>query len=782
MAKSSAGKPASPTVDSTATVVAVYIALITLTLAVFWPVHSFEFVAFDDVDYIVENAQVQAGLTGTGIRWAFTAFHSSNYHPLTWLAHMVDCALFGLNAGGHHLSNLLMHILASCLLLRVLHLATRQLWPSLLVATLFAIHPLHVESVAWVSERKDTLSTVLWMLTLWLYVRYARKPGTLRYLAVAGCLLLGLLAKQMLVTVPCVLLLMDIWPLKRVSLSQGRSALPEFRRLAIEKLPLLGLAIVFCALVVIAQGEAVASTDVIPLSHRFTNAIVAYVGYLWHTIAPIGLIYYYPHPLASLSMLKIIGAAGLLIAVSYGAVRCGVRKPYLVVGWLWYVGTLVPVIGIVQVGAQAMADRYTYVPLIGVFIALAWGLRDCVESRPKLRGAVGAISAVAVAVLALLAHRQVGTWRNTNTLAAHALQYSPTNHMVHEMLGRHLFLRGEGEKAIGHLVESIKHAPDWAKSRAALGAAYLKDNRLEEALPHLERAVALNQNLPEAQYNLGLALKRSGRLEAAESALARAVELEPAHAEATLELAGLTAASGNQAEASRLYDRALALKPGWVNVYVNQGQAFAKAGKLSEAMPLFAKALELQPDLIPARQNLARALRESGKLERALNEYRIILKQAPDHAVALRGIASCLTDLGRPDEALDHLAQAEISIAVPIYRAIVAESLQAKAYAAALPALRQLTVADSANPRVHREYAFCLTQMGDLPGASEAFRAALALAPDANTYTNLGNIWARQKEWAKAVDCFERALKIDPSHQAAAGSLKRVQEIEGAHR
>lgn len=408
---------------------AVYALLAAVTLAVYAQVHDFEFVNVDDPIYVTDNPQVQAPLSATGVAWAFTNAHSGNWQPLTWLSHMLDYQVFGLRAGGHHLVNVLFHVLNALLLFEVLRRMTRDdassdgLWRSAAVAALFALHPLHVESVAWVAERKDVLSTLFWLLTMAAYLGYVRRPSYGRYAWVLAAFALGLMAKSMLVTLPCALLLLDYWPLRRARRAS---------RLVAEKAPLFALSAAFSAVAVMAQhrGESLMSLEAYPLRWRAANAVVTYVHYLRETVWPTGLAAYYPHPKSALPLWHVAAAGVAILALTVLAVHWRKRRPYLLVGWLWYVGTLVPVIGLVQIGTQGMADRYTYVPSIGVFIALVWGLAE-LAGRLRIPG-----KATAAALCAVLA-------ANPNLALAH-------NNLAY-LLAR----EGEAEGAVAHYEQAI---------------------------------------------------------------------------------------------------------------------------------------------------------------------------------------------------------------------------------------------------------------------------------------------------------------------------------------
>ncbi|MBW1896674.1 MAG: glycosyltransferase family 39 protein, partial [Deltaproteobacteria bacterium] len=451
--------------------VAVLIGLTLLTFLVFWQVTSHEFVIFDDEVYVTQNDEVQKGLSWDGVAWAFTTTHANFWHPLTWLSHMLDCRLFGLNPAGHHLTSLLLHIANTLLLFLVFHRMTGALWPSAFVAALFACHPLHVESVAWVSERKDVLSTLFWMLTLGAYVRYVEHPRGRAYLLAVVFFSLGLMAKPMLVTLPFVLLLLDYWPLDRLDFGQqshrpgdqaGHPGYPKssFFHLLLEKVPFLVLSAVSCIVAYTAQahGGAIKSSGVFSIDVRIANALISYVSYLEKTFWPHHLAVFYPHP-GTWPVWQIAGAGLLLVSIS-ALVLLGMRKkPYLTLGWFWYLGTLVPVIGLVQVGIHAMADRYTYVPLIGVFIMIAWGLQDIAKRWRPQRVVLGLSAAAVICAFTISSARQLNHWQNSSTLFQHALNVTEDNYGAHNNLGLALAQRGKLDEAIDHYLRALEIKP-----------------------------------------------------------------------------------------------------------------------------------------------------------------------------------------------------------------------------------------------------------------------------------------------------------------------------------
>lgn len=498
------------------------------SLAIYAQTLRHDFLNFDDRYYVTENATVQKGLTLDGLRWAFTEFALFNWHPLTWFSHMLDVQLFGMNAGGHHAINVLLHIVNSLLLFHVFERMTQARWRSAAVAALFAAHPLHVESVAWIAERKDLLFTLFWIAAMWAYVRYTERPDLRRYALVAFAFVLGLMSKPMIVTLPFVLLLLDYWPLRRVHEAEVSNA-KRFAKLAIEKLPLILLAAVVSALTVYTQrvSGAVVEFQEFPYAVRIQNAVVAYAAYLIKTFVPTGLAVFYPHPGADIALWKIAASAALLITVTAAAISLRRSRPYVPVGWLWYLGTLVPVIGIVQVGDQAMADRYTYITLTGVFIMVVWGIGDLLAARPPLRVPAAIASAVAIVVLATLAAIYAGKWRDSETLFTHALAVTENNFKAHNNLGTALARQGKYEEALSHFRQAVAIRPRSVDSKMNIGAALLALNRPKEAESYLADVARSRPNDPRVHLNLAMALYNQGRYEEALSRAKRALQVDP---------------------------------------------------------------------------------------------------------------------------------------------------------------------------------------------------------------------------------------------------------------
>ena len=564
----------------------IWLILITAVLLVYWQVGDHEFINYDDNVYITDNAQVQKGLTSKGIIWAFTTSHTGNWHPLTWISHMLDCELYGLNPRGHHLTNVLLHMANAILLFVVLRWMTGAIWRSGLVAALFALHPLHVESVAWAAERKDVLSTFFWLLTMVAYVHYVNRPGGKRYLLVLVTFFLGLMAKPMLVTLPFVLLLLDYWPLNRFKpravtgsvedqslgfQSSGDDKLPILKAV-MEKTPLFLMSLFSCVVTVMAQQEAgaISTLEIVPFKLRIANGLVSFVAYMGKMIWPQDLAVFYPHPISDLQIWKPVAAGLFLLIVSTVALWVAQRCRYVLVGWLWYLGTLVPVIGLVQVGEQAMADRYTYVPLIGLFIVVVWGFADLVKGWRSRRWVVSVSAAVMVLALMAGSWLQVAHWKNSVKLFKHALDATSNNYVAHYTLGNALALQGN----------------------------------LTGATSHYNKALQINPNFAEAHNNLGNALTLQGNLTGATSHYNKALQINPDHAEAHLNLAVGLDRQGKHQEAIQHYAEVLRINPHDAQSHNNLGVALAEQGRLKEAVAHFTEALRIDPNFKEAQRNL----------------------------------------------------------------------------------------------------------------------------------------------------------------------------------
>lgn len=579
------------------------LALALLTLIAYAPVVGNQFFeVLDDDMYVTHNPAVLSGLSTDGLKWAVTTLYANNWHPLTWISLQIDASLYGDCPWGYHFTNLCLHVANTLLLFGVLWELTGARWAGAAVAALFAVHPLHVESVAWVAERKDVLSTLFWMITLWAYARYARAPSPRRYLAVVAAFGLGLAAKPMLVTLPCVLLLLDYWPLRRWGSTPGATPV---RKLVAEKIPLLALAVACSYATLAAQHWIVQALDRYPVGVRLSNALVSYVAYLRQTVWPAGLAFYYSHPRDSLPVWQVVAAAALLVAVTALAMAHARRRPYLPVGWLWYLGTLVPVIGIIQVGGQGMADRYTYVPLIGVFIAVVWLAADWAGRREPRRIAV-AVVAVAVLVACTGATRaQISYWATGERMLEHALAVTHDNYRVDITLAAGLLEHGKVAEARKHLDLAMRLAPDEPLVHVYLGMAAAREGRLEETARCYHEALRLRPGDSEVLDKLGRVYVRLGRYDEAFARFEEALQRNPDNGQANLDFGMALGARGRQAEAIERFREACRLLPGAFEPHADLALALVQAGRRDEARAEFLAAARLNPGRV---DQMARSL------------------------------------------------------------------------------------------------------------------------------------------------------------------------------
>ncbi len=601
--------------------------LVAATLAVYGQVRGHEFLNYDDDEYVTEHPFVRQGLSAAGLRWALTGVHSATWHPLTTISHQLDCSLFGLDAGAHLLVNVALHIASTLLLFGVLAGMTGRRWPSAFVAACFALHPLHVESVAWVSERKDVLSGFFWMLTLWAYWAYTRRATVGRYALVALSFALGLTAKPMLVTLPFVLLLLDYWPLGRFGAPAGASG----RRLVIEKMPLLLLAAAVSAVTFAVQRRAGAlgGTDAFPIGFRIANALVSYAAYLISAVWPTGLAVFYP-PRLALPAWQPIAAALLLAAISLVALRDWRRRPYLLVGWGWYLGTLVPVIGLIKQGEQALADRYTYLPLIGISIMLAWWVDDVTAAR---RGSARAAAVAAAAVLlawGLTSWQQLHYWRDSEALFRHALAVTAENHVAHTNLGALLMRRGAIDEASAHFAEALRIRPTYAKAQINIGMALAARGDAAAALAHYQEAARLDPRNAMAHFNWGVALGQQGKADEAIEQYRAALALDPDYANARSNLGLALIGKGRTADAIIELEEVLRQRPDMAAAHANLAIALERAGRPEEALAHYFEVVRLDPRAPLARLTLGAALEDHGRRAEAIAQYRAALALQPD--------------------------------------------------------------------------------------------------------------------------------------------------------
>jgi tetratricopeptide (TPR) repeat protein len=609
----------------------VVIGLIAVNVFIYAPVSRYGAVSYDDASYISENTHL-SDVTWQNIQWAFTTNQAGFWMPVTWLSHMLDAWFFGSATGPQHVINVVFHIANSVLLFGILCRLTTEWKPSAIVAALFAVHPLHVESVAWMAERKDVLSTFFWMLALWTYVAYARRPDRTRYLLLLILFALGLMSKPTLVTLPFVLLLLDIWPLRRLRIERGPQKI--WLRLILEKLPLLIMAIAVSAVTVVMSLDKgnISSSETFPLTLRLSNASVAYVAYIRDIFWPANLSVFYPF--RSIAAWEVLGSLLLLTAVSVFTSWNARRHPYLLVGWLWYVGTLVPVIGLVQAGAQSRADRYTYIPVVGLFIAGAWGLSYLTDRWRYRRIVLSSVAAVLLCSCTLEARQQVLYWENGRTLWQHALDTTKENFVAHTILGYVLAKEGKTDEAIAHYEKAIGIRPEFAMAHNNLGIALARQRRADEAIDEFETALRLSNNTADIHYNLGFELAEQNRLDEAIVQYNIALDLEPDYAPAFSKRGDAHLRQGRINEAIADYTRALALRPRFVEALNNLGMALVNQGKYDEGIARYRDALRIQADFADAHNNLGVALANQGKYDEAIDHFSEALRIRPDYSSA----------------------------------------------------------------------------------------------------------------------------------------------------
>ena len=577
--------------------VGICLSLAVLTWLVFGQTLWHDFINYDDPRYVYENTKITGGLSISGIAWAFTHIHSLNWHPLTTISHMLDCQLYGLKAGPHHFTNVLLHTLTAILLFLVLQQMTGgpsrtgSIWRSAFVAAVFAIHPLRVESVAWIAERKDVLSGVFFMLTLLAYVYYARLPRVERYLLVVSFFAFGLMSKPMLVTLPFVLLLLDYWPLDRIK--------DQFWKRVLEKTPLVAMSAVSSIITFLVQKGVVGRTEELPILERINNAIVSYVLYIWQMLWPVNLAVFYPHPENRLSFWGIASCLLLLICITAIAIGLREERPYLLTGWLWYLGMLVPVIGFVQVGWQGRADRYTYLPQIGLYIAVTWTVADMTALYRHHRTILGTAAILIIGALGLRAWAQTSYWRNSETLFRHALAVTVNNDVAENNLGIVFLGQGKVDEAISLLQSAVDLRPDNSPAHENLAKALLQKGRGTDALIHYRKLLELQPDNMEVHNIVGTVLVQQGRVEEGVEEWQKVLSVEPDNGNAMSNLAWVFATSPDQsirngAEAIQLAEQAVRISGGRIPILLRTlAAAYAENGRFSDAIQTAQRGIEL---------------------------------------------------------------------------------------------------------------------------------------------------------------------------------------------
>lgn len=746
-------------------VIGICVALALLVWIAFGQTIQYGFVNFDDDVYVYRNPHVTDGLTQSGARWAFTHVHSSNWHPLTWLSHMLDAQVYGLNPGGHHTTNLLIHAVTTILLFLLLWRMTGFVWRSAFVAAVFAIHPLRTESVAWIAERKDVLSGLFFVLTLAAYVWYARHAWSFgRYAVVAIMLACALMAKPVAVTIPFVLLLLDYWPLKRWVPSE-RHSVPW--RVIVEKIPLLALSSGLCVVTIFAQEQAVSA---IPLLARIDNAAVSYIIYLRQMIYPSGLVVFYPFPETGLPLWEIVGAFALLIGISACVFAARRRQPWLLFGWLWYLGMLIPMIGILQVGSQAHADRYTYLSQIGLYLALAWAVPESAIRWPQDRLVLSGACAAIIASLVVCTRNQVSYWRNSETLWTRTLAFTSGNVIAQNNLGNALLDEGNVEQAIVHFENARAIKPDDPKAAFNLGNALIQKGRLNDGIENLTQALQFKPDYAEAHINLASALLKADKVDNAIDHYQRALQIEPNQATAWNDLGYALLQKGKVNEAISCFHKATRLDGKQAVAWNNLGNAMIQQGNVDDSIADYQTALRLKQDYPEANYNLGTALIQKGRMDEAVSHFRLALQLKPDYASAAYNIGIALLHQGRVGEAVEYFQKAlQINPAYAEAHYNLGNALiQEGKVDDAISHFRQALQIEPGQFITRNNLGFILLQTGKVDEAIDEFQEVLQTHPDyPDTHYNLGNAFLQKGKLDDAIDQFRQALQHEPGFAEA---------------
>ncbi len=723
------------------------LALVVFVLLVYWQIRDYEFIVFDDDKYVTDNRHVKSGITWEGVKWAFSLKHKHDkmhWHPLTWLSHMLDCDLYGLNAGMHHNGNMILHALNSFLLFLGLYYMTGGFWKSFFVASIFAVHPINVDSVAWISARKNILSTFFWMLGILIYTRYTKQPGIYNYILFFVIFIAGLMAKTMLVTLPFVLLLFDFWPLKRIDLksiglksyetgggsdTSGITGVTVFHAV-VEKIPMFVISVFFVLLnsSVMKQYGTIVSTETISMTLRFENAVVSYICYLWKLFWPANLAVYYPYP-DSIPLWHSGGAFGLLIGMTFIMVSLYKKMPYLPAGWFLYLGTMFPVIGFMQIGLwPAMADRWAYIPFIGIYVIIAWGGEEILRKLNFSKTAVVTFSSAVIILLGTAAWWQAGFWKDSVTLFEHSLAVAEDNCQSRTNLGMGFVNKQKMADAEAQFKEAIRLCPDFDYAHNNLGNLLSRRGDIEGAVKHFSEAIRLNPGYKEAYNNLAVALVRLGRSDDAINHYRTALIIDPEYKEAHNNLALEYLKSGRASDAVKHFLEAVRIDPRFAEAYNNLGSVMQQSGDLRKAVELYKKALIINPDLQVVQKNLDRAIAAQAEKEKTISNLLKQLKENPgDHMLCLKAgnFYKEKMELGR---ALTYYKKALI---------IKPDFIEAK------------------NGR-----AIVYAMQGEYEKALVLLKEVISIQPDEpKTYFYIAGIYSRQNKKKDAIEWLDKAIK-----------------------
>jgi Flp pilus assembly protein TadD len=732
-----------------------------VTIALYWPALHCDFINLDDDDNVTNNFHVQGGLNWEGIKWAFTNTQQAAYWaPMLWLSHMLTCQFFGLNPWGHHLINVLLHALNTALVFLLFRRLTGATWRSFFVAALFGWHPLRVESVAWLTERKDVLSAFFGLLSLICYVRFVEQKGARSQqqgisdslILVPYCwslffFALGLMSKPMLVTWPFVMLLLDWWPLKRFAIGDLRLAIS---RLVVEKLPFFVLAVAASAVTFLVQkrGGAVMSMATLPFGVRLENALISYCRYLGKLFWPVDLAVFYPHP-GHWPMGLVLLAGILLASITALCLLKRTCQPFLLMGWLWFAGTLVPVIGLVQAGSVAMADRFTYIPALGMLILVIWGVHEltcCWRNQALVSSVAGG---VAIVLCLGLTHRQLGYWQDTEILFRHALAVAEDNYFARVELGAALDQKGRIDEAISQFRQAVRLNPNDDIANNNLGNDLLRQGQIDEAIGRFEQAVRLDPRLAGFHYNLGRAFSLKGQTDEAINQYQETIRLKPDYAEAHYRLGIALNKEGRLDEAMNEFQEAIRLKPDFPEAYYNLGTVLGVKGRIDEAINQFREAIRLKPDYAEAYNNLGSALKLKGQSAEAIHQFQEAIRWDPDDASAYYNLGSALAEQGQIDEAIRQYQQA----------------------------IRR----QPDDPKVHYNLGNACNRVGRTDEAILQYQEALRLNPEmVEARYNLGVTLCQKGRLEEAIGQFQEVIRLRPDFAEARQNLEHALELKNA--
>ena len=753
-----------------------------LTIAlcsVYLQVKDHQFINLDDDLYVTENKHVLTGLSIENMKWAFNFSEKDRtyWHPFTWVSHMMDVQLWGLNAGRHHLTNLFFHIMNAVLLFLVLRGITGAVWKSAFVASVFALHPVNVETVAWVAERKNLLSTFFWFLVMLTYLRYTIRPNLMRYLLMVACFIMGLLAKPMLVTMPFVLLLLDYWPLGRINLGQSSSGgsikhgnseiftLPGFLKsvVIIEKIPLILISIVFTYIPVLTlkYAETTVSFEKVPMGLRVTNALVSYIVYMEEALFPHRFAFYYPFPKV-IPVWQPLGALIVLVIISVMVLFSCRRRPYLLIGWLWYVGTLVPVIGLMQAGIwPAFADRWTYVPLIGIYVMVTWGVAELVEKMRSKEIVLAALGGAVLCFLAIFTWVQTGYWKNNITLYSHALGVTKDNYVAHFNLAAALCKRGDFQGGNYHFSEVLKINPEFVPAHGGLGATLAKMGKYEEAIKQFNEVLKIDPNNVNAHYGLGFSLEQMGKYDEAIKEFSEVLKIDPNNADSYIEFATILTGKGRNDEAIKNYNKAFKNRPGYIKALVTLGNLMLSKGNYDEAVRYYLEIIDRYPHQAVVYNILGSAYINEGNLKKAIEYFQKSLREKPDYAPAVANLQTAQMNLVNFEKLLPQIQDAiKANPQNPILYTKLGDvnRLMGKYDKAAAQYQKALSIQPKYIPAM---YGLVLVySIGDYAKALDMLQRMRQIQPgNPEIYYNIARIYAKQNMTKESIGWLNQAIK-----------------------